>query len=89
MLHNSPSNFLDLVHHKGISMKLNYEEGKVPTKHELIVGGLAYNVPDKKLYTRLIDDTIIEVFWVVLRVVAMVMVTGQSIRRKLLYAGID
>ena len=43
-------------------MKLNYEEGKVPTKHELIVGGLAYNVPDKKLYLRLIDDTIIEVF---------------------------
>ena len=40
-------------------MKLNYEAGKIPTKFELLVGGLAYNVPDNKMYTRLIDDTII------------------------------
>ena len=42
-------------------MKMNYTKGHIPTKYELRVGELAYNVPDKIQYTKLKDDTILAV----------------------------
>ncbi len=40
-------------------MKLSYVAGAVPTKYEIGVGDIAYNVRDKLQYTKLIDDTIV------------------------------
>ena len=40
-------------------MKLNYEKGHIPTKFELRVGEIAYNVIDDVQYTKLKDDSIV------------------------------
>ena len=42
-------------------MKLNYKKGQVPTKYEIRVGEIAYNVEDRVQYTKLKDDSIVKI----------------------------
>ena len=42
-------------------MKLNYEKGHIPTKYELRVGEVAYNAVDGIQYTKLKDDSIVQI----------------------------
>ena len=45
-------------------MKLNYEAGRIPTKHELNVGEVAYNVKDGVQYTKLKDENVMPISYI-------------------------